>query len=316
MFTQIFLTCVKAYNEKISDRECECTCALQRKRKRNNEPNAGHCVIDWWIHLNHFCCAIAIKNIAKPTDSARLVRSIWNFGAGFCSILLVCMCVCLGLCVRVQCTGNCDANSFRWIVCLCVQDDHGNKENEQRRQTNMNRKINRCSPTFVQNAKTRPVAERERENTQHTLFSLALLFWSYRGHEARFFSSYLLVCLLLGHSFIHSFDLNPFHFNPIDREHLSAYVFVCTQFTISPIKLSTSERNRQCVRVMQCLHCVLNVLSIQNPIDSLINKWFYKTAHINSYDVRALFCPFLILCTVSLCERAYNLQPVPFQFCT
>lgn len=125
-----------------------------------------------------------------------------------------------------------------------------------------------------------------------------------------------LTCLLLGHSFIHSFDLNPFHFNPIDREHLSAYVFVCTQFTISPIKLSTSERNRQCVRVMQCLHCVLNVLSIQNPIDSLINKWFYKTAHINSYDVRALFCPFLILCTLSLCERAYNLQLVPFQFCT
>lgn len=44
VFTQIFLTCVKAYrhNEKIGDRECECECECTCALKTN----AGHCVID------------------------------------------------------------------------------------------------------------------------------------------------------------------------------------------------------------------------------------------------------------------------------
>lgn len=163
--------------------------------------------------------------------------------------------------------------------------------------------------------KTRKLDQSQRERI-HNTHSFHWRCFHYIADTKLVFSRLTcwFVYFLVIHSFIHSIWIHSISIRSIAS--ICAYVFVCTQFTISPIKLSTSERNRQCVRVMQCLHCVLNVLSIQNPIDSLINKWFYKTAHINSYDVRALFCPFLILSTVSLCERAYNLQPVPFQFCT
>lgn len=159
---------------------------------------------------------------------------------------------------------------IRWIVCIGIQDEHGNKadnwshcERERKRL-----KWRKTNYVHLHLYKMRKLDQSKIHIAKwmlaHTLFSLhccCVLIWLNRGHEARFFfTSFacLFVCLFVYFLVIHSFHFNPFH-----------RVFVCLCMRLRRYNFNfshyTQHPNGELCVIAFALR-IKNMLSIQNSI--------------------------------------------------